>query len=101
MALRQDRTTEVVFYGAAVKPLSEGGRAAAEKLLRAAGALLAHGGPHLSGGEWSIADVDLALMLNRLVMAGDAVPSPLAAYARRQWQLAAIREWVAFERPPL
>lgn len=101
MALRQDRTTEVVFYGAAVRPLSEGGRAAAEKLLRAAGALLAHGGPHLAGGEWSIADVDLALMLNRLVMAGDAVPGPLADYARRQWQLPAIQEWVAFERPPL
>jgi glutathione S-transferase len=101
MALRQDRTTEVVFYGAAVKPLSEGGRTAAEKLLQAAGALLEHGGPHLAGGEWSIADVDLALMLNRLVMAGDAVPGPLAEYARRQWQHAAIQEWVAFERPPL
>lgn len=40
-------------------------------------------------------------MLNRLVMAGDAVPGPLADYARRQWQLAAIQEWVAFQRPPL
>lgn len=90
----------MVFYGAAVKPLSEGGRVAAEKLLQAAGALLAHGGPHLFA-EWSIADVDLALMLNRLIMAGDAVPPPLTEYARRQWQHPAIQEWMAFERPAL
>jgi glutathione S-transferase len=50
---------------------------------------------------WSIADVDLALMLNRLVLNGDPVPARLADYARRQWELPAVREWAAFERPPL
>ena len=31
-----------------------------------------------------IADVDLALMLNRLVLNGDEVPTRLATYAQRQ-----------------
>ena len=38
-------------------------------LLGGATALLAHGGPHLFEA-WSIADVDLSLMLNRLVRNG-------------------------------
>ena len=45
--------------------------------------------------------VDLALMLNRLVLAGDAVPARLAEYAARQWAHPAVRQWAAFERPPL
>ncbi len=58
------------------------------------------GQEHLCG-DWSLADVDLALMLNRLVLNGDAVPARLAAYARRQWQHPAVQRWLAFERPPL
>ncbi len=50
-------------------------------------------------GEWSIADVDLALMLNRLVMNGDAVPQRLASYADRRWQRPSVQSWVALERP--
>jgi hypothetical protein len=37
-------------------------------------------------GEWCIADPDLAIMLDRLLLHGDPVPSPLVAYASRQWQ---------------
>jgi glutathione S-transferase len=33
-------------------------------------------------GEWRLADTDLALMLQRLLRAGDAVPERLADYAR-------------------
>ena len=45
-------------------------------------------------GEWSIADADLALMLNRLVLNGDAVPERIADYARDQWQRPSIQQWV-------
>lgn len=100
MALREDRSTVVVFYGPTSAPLSAAGRAAADKLLRAAAALLDHGGQNLFG-EWCIADVDLALMLNRLVLNGDPVPGRLAQYARHQWQDARIQEWLRFPRPPL
>ncbi len=98
MALRQDRTTEVVFRGPTDKPLSPAGQTAAAKLFAAAEALLAHGGENLFG-QWSIADVDLALMLNRLVLNGDPVPARLAAYASRQWQRPSIQLWLR-QSPP-
>ena len=100
MPIRMERSTEVVFYGAPAPALSAVAEAAAGKLFAAAEALLPAGQDHLCG-DWSIADVDLALMLNRLALNGDAVPTRLADYARRQWQHPAVRRWVAFERPPL
>ena len=99
-ALRSERTTEVVFYGARKPALSRAGAADAEKLLRVAGELLRPGNAQVCG-DWSIADVDLAVMLNRLVLHGDPVPVELERYARRQWEHAAIREWVGKPRPPL
>jgi glutathione S-transferase len=100
MPLRQERSTEVVFYGAQAGPLSLAAQASAQKLFSAAQALLSGGSGHLFG-EWSIADVDLALMLNRLVLHADAVPENLAAYARRQWQRPSVQMWVNQKRPPL
>ena len=100
MPIRVQRSTEVVFYGAPAPALSPSGEAAAARLFAAVEALLEPGAAHLFG-DWCIADVDLALMLNRLVLNGDAVPPRLADYARRQWEHPAVRRWVAFERPPL
>jgi glutathione S-transferase len=100
MPIRTERNTEVVFYRSHGPALSDAAHAAAAKLFAAADALLPDGQAHLCG-DWSLADVDLALMLNRLVLNGDAVPARLADYARRQWAHPAIQRWVAFERPPL
>ena len=100
MPIRQERSTLVVFYGQKSGLLTPTAVAATRKLFSAAQALLADGGEHLFG-QWSIADVDLALMLNRLVLNGDAVPPTLVAYAQRQWQHPAVQEWVALQRPAL
>lgn len=100
MPLRQERSTEVVFYGAKAGPLSPAAQASAQKLFSAALALLPAEGEHLFG-EWSIADVDLALMLNRLVLHGDPVPDRLAEYATRQWRRPSVQMWVNRKRPPL
>lgn len=100
LALRQERSTEVVFYRPTPAPLSDAGRAAAAKLIQVAGSLLSHGGESLFG-EWCIADTDLALMLNRLVLNGDSVPPRLKEYSGRQWEHPAVKEWVNFARPPL
>jgi glutathione S-transferase len=100
MPIRQERSTEVVFYGATPGPLSAAAQFAARKLFSMAEALLEGDEPYLFG-EWCIADVDLALMLNRLVMNGDPVPEKLAEYARIQWQRPSVQRWVSFERPPL
>jgi len=99
MPVRQERSTEVIFYAPAGAPLSAAAHRAAQTLFQAAQALLPEGAENLFG-DWSIADVDLALMLNRLVMNGDAVPQRLASYADRQWQRPSVQRWVALERPP-
>lgn len=100
MPIRQERSTEVVFYGSKAEPLSAAAQEAAEKLFSAATALLPTDSENLCG-QWSIADVDLALMLNRLVLHGDPVPERLAGYAHRQWQRPTVQKWVNQRRPPL
>jgi glutathione S-transferase len=100
MPIRLERSTEVVFYQPTNKPLSREAQAAAEKLFAAAELLLPAHSESLFG-EWCIADVDLALMLNRLVLNGDPVPERLAAYARHQWQRPSVQLWVNQRRPPL
>lgn len=94
MPIREERSTDVVFAGQKKPELSAAGRKSAEKLFETAAELLAHGGNNLFG-EWSIADTDLALMINRLVLNGDAVPESLADYATFQWQRASVQRFVA------
>ena len=100
MPIRQERPTEVVFYRPTRSPLSDEARASAERLFSVAESLLASNAENLFG-QWCIADVELALMLNRLVLNGDPVPENLAAYARHQWQRPSIQLWVNQKRPPL
>lgn len=95
-AVRVERDTETVFFGKACAPLSPAGQAAAAKLVHVAEQLVQ--GPNLFGA-WSIADVDLALMLNRLIFNGDPVPARLREYAAGQWQRASVRQWLAQQRP--
>lgn len=94
MPIREERGTDVVFAGAKKAPLSAQGQQSAAKLFTLAGALLAHGKPNLFG-EWCIADADLALMLNRLVMHGDTVPELLVEYATFQWQRSSVQRYAA------
>lgn len=88
------RPTAIIFSGEKTGPLGAAGEESAAKLIAVAGNLLAHGKPNLFG-EWCIADADLALMLNRLVMSGDTVPELLADYATFQWQRSSIQRYVA------
>ncbi len=96
-SLRQERSTEVVFCAPSPAPLSEQARAAADKLFFVAGRLLADGAAHLFDA-WSIVDLDLAIMLQRLLHNDDPVPPALAAYARAQWLRPSVRRWVEMER---
>lgn len=98
LPIRQERSTLVVFCGQKMPPLSPLAEAAAGKLIGVAQELL-KADPDYLFGTWSIADVDLAVMLNRLILNGDAVPAPLVAYARRQWQRPSVQEWLNQPRP--
>lgn len=100
MPIRQERTTEVVFYGSKAQPLSAAASEAAERLFTVTEALLGPDQEFLCG-PWSIADVDLALMLQRLALHGDPLPERLAVYADRQWQRPTVQKWVNQPRPPL
>ena len=98
MPLRQERSTHTIFVAPTAKPLSGTARKAADKLFHAADRLLGAESPNLFG-EWSIADTDLAIMLQRLVANDDGVPDKLARYAKRQWQRPSVQRWVLLERP--
>jgi glutathione S-transferase len=98
MPIRDERPTTVIFREPSKAALSAEARAAAQALFYAAESLLAAGADNLFGA-WSIADSDLALMLNRLVMNRDAVPERLAAYAKQQWQRPSVQAWMALKRP--
>jgi glutathione S-transferase len=92
LALRAERSTEVVYLGPVDKPLSEEAQRAAQRLIAAAQALIGSKGRLFAA--WCIADTDLALMLNRLVRNGDEVPSALAEFARREWERPSVRAWL-------
>ncbi len=74
--VRQERPTEVLFAGVTFPPLSEAAERSAAKLIHAALRLLPEGQQNLFS-EWSIVDIDLALMLNRLALHGDPLPVKL------------------------
>jgi glutathione S-transferase len=103
MPIREERSAEYVFYPhqalAPFAPLSASGERAATKLLGAADRLI----PSNSGalfGAWCIADTDLAMMLQRLVKTGHDVPAKVRAFAEREWERPAVREFCANKRPP-
>jgi glutathione S-transferase len=100
MPIRDERPTFVVFNGAKRPALSETARDAAERLISAAMSLL-DGRTDYLFGAWSIADVDLAMMLQRLIVLGDPVPQRLVDYATHQWRRPSVQQWVQKKRPPL
>jgi glutathione S-transferase len=100
MPIREERPTFVVFNGARRTALSPQASEATHKLFAAALQLLEGRSEYLFG-EWSIADVDLAMMLQRLVAHGDKVPQRLVEYANHQWLRPSVQQWINLKRPPL
>lgn len=100
MPIRDERPTFVVFNGAKRPALSKAARDAAEQLFSAALTWL-DGRTNNLFGAWSIADVDLAMMLQRLIVLGDPVPQRLIDYATHQWRRSSVEQWILKKRPPL
>eukprot|EP01116_Phalansterium_solitarium_P004897 TRINITY_DN16108_c0_g1_i1.p1 TRINITY_DN16108_c0_g1~~TRINITY_DN16108_c0_g1_i1.p1 ORF type:complete len:219 (-),score=97.45 TRINITY_DN16108_c0_g1_i1:181-837(-) len=98
--LRDDRSTLTMFYDdarAGAKPLTPAGQAAADRLVQIADRLIPADGGNLFG-EWTIADADLAFMLNRLALNGDKLPDKVAKYAKAQWAQPSVAEWASHTR---
>jgi glutathione S-transferase len=98
LPIREERPTPTIFFKQPVdQPLSDRAKVAAEKLIAAARELIPEGRGNIFG-DWCIADTDLALMLHRLIVNGDDVPSDLKAYAEDQWQRPSVQQWVTRQR---
>jgi glutathione S-transferase len=100
LPIREERPTFVVFCGAKRPALSTTARACADLLFSGALMLLEGRADNLFG-DWSIADVDLAMMLQRLIVLGDPVPQRLIDYATLQWRRPALQQWMHQARPAL
>lgn len=98
MPIREERPTESIFQGKPIQPLSEKAEAARVRLIRIAAALIPEGQTHGVTKDFSIADVDLAMMLLRLVHHKDPVPAHLADYTRRIWQRPSMQKWLVLTR---
>jgi len=103
MPIREERSAEYVFYPhdglAPYAPLSPAALRALEKLVGFAGRVVPAGGGPLFGA-WSIADTDLAMMLQRLVKTNQPLPAHLKTFAEREWQRPSVQAFVNAPRPP-
>jgi len=102
MAIREERSSELVFYPhdqvPPFKPLSSDALRAVDKLMTAAESLIPTGSGSLFGA-WCVADTDLAMMLQRLIKTGHAVPARVRVYADGQWERPAVKEFLGKKRP--
>jgi len=93
MGLREERPTSSVFISPVKGALSDKAKRDADELARVTQQLIGERNSVCS--QWSIADIDLALALMRLVANGDAVPERASAYARAQWERPSVRAFLA------
>lgn len=101
-ALRNERSTETVFYESnrmKLPPLSAAALDEAREWFVVLERTLKPGTGFLFG-TWSIADTETALMLHRLIRNGDEVSPRLRDYAESLWQRPSMREFVVRERKP-
>jgi glutathione S-transferase len=100
MPIRVERSTEVIYYKPSEAPLSIVAQQAAKKLFFVANSFL-HNNQEYLFDSWSIVDVELSLMLHRLILNGDVVPENLVRYAKSQWLRPSIQQWINKNRPVL
>lgn len=97
LVIRKERPADLIYFEQSVTPLTEEARCAAERLYRVADVLLSDDSGYLFGA-WSIADIDLACMLQRLVAGRDNVPAHLVDYVKHQWGRPSVQAWMDLPR---
>jgi glutathione S-transferase len=96
--LREERPTNTMFYGRSGSALSPSAQRAGDHLVEVSKTLLASGASTIAS-EWSIADAELAFMLQRLILNGDPVSPLVAEYACTQWARPSVQKFVNHARP--
>lgn len=97
--LREARPTTSMFYEHVTAPLDGAAKLAADKLVSVSERFL-HGQHHNLFGAWSIADSELAFMLQRLILNQQSIPARVRDYAVAQWQRPSVQQFVQRKRPP-
>ena len=100
MPIREERATSTMFYERAKAPLSDAAAEAADRLLRVADTLIPDGSSYLFADAWTIADADLAFMLQRLIMSGHRTSAKIGNFVERQWARPSVRAFADHKRPP-
>lgn len=94
LEIREERSTEVVFHSKKnTDPLSGDAKRSFTKLISALENMITDGNVNLFK-DWCIADTELALMINRLILNDDEVPEKLIKYAEHQWQRESVQKWI-------
>ena len=94
MAIREERSTETIFFQRTDAPLSNAALGQANRLIKGIEPFIPEGRATLFG-EWCIADCDLPTMLQRLNLNGGyTLPPKVKAYAEAAWQRPAVQKWV-------
>jgi glutathione S-transferase len=98
MPIRQERSAETIFYAPATEPLSPAAQHAAAKLLTVVDGVLAPGATSLFG-RFTIADADLAFMLQRLGKSGHPLGDKAQRFVDAVWSRPSVQKWVDRKRP--
>ena len=96
--IRSERSTTMVWWKRKPEPLSAAAQATREKIIAALDPLIKDGQTTLFEA-WCIADADVAVLLQRMNLNGDALPKKLVAYAEANWARPSIAKWNAMPRP--
>eukprot|EP01112_Ceratiomyxa_fruticulosa_P007780 TRINITY_DN2020_c0_g1_i13.p1 TRINITY_DN2020_c0_g1~~TRINITY_DN2020_c0_g1_i13.p1 ORF type:complete len:221 (+),score=38.40 TRINITY_DN2020_c0_g1_i13:682-1344(+) len=97
--IRDERSTNTMYFERATEPLSAKAQAAADKLIGVTQTLLSHSSGKFLFDEWTIVDADLSFMLHRLILNGDKVPQNIVDYAKANFERPTILEWTNAKRP--
>lgn len=97
MPIREERPTDVIYFSPSNLPLSDKAREAADKLITAADLLIKDNQDFLFS-QWCIADMDLSLMINRLIKNNDPIPEKLIRYVKFQWERDSVKKWCQIKR---
>jgi len=98
----QERSTATFFYAdrrASLKPLSEPGRIAMARLLVIAERFVSSERTTVCS-EWSIADLDLTLMLQRIALNGERLTDKLERYVHANWSRPSVQAFINLPRAP-
>lgn len=102
LEVRTERPTSMIFYASCrqdVAPLSESARMAADRLLVIADRFVPDGCTNI-GSTWCVADLDLALMLQRLALTGERLSDKLQRYVDTNWSRESVQAFVNLPRAP-